>query len=371
MTDSLAPATVAVAAGRPSPRPDAPLNEPLVAASTYRAGGPVGYGRYGNPTWEAFETVLGALEGGVATAFASGMAAVSAVLSLVVPGGTVVAPTTAYSGTLALARQLADRGLLHLRQVDVTETSAVAAACVDADLLWLESPTNPLLEVADLGGCASAARRAGTLAVVDNTFATPLVQQPLSTGADIVVHSASKYLSGHSDVLLGATVAADPDVAARLARQRSMTGSVPGPAEAWLALRGMRTLHLRMERAQHNASVLAERLARHPGVTAVRYPGLPGDPAHRRASAQMRGYGAVVSITVGDDDGQAADAVVDAVRLWVPATSLGGVESMLERRRRWPAESHQVPPTLLRLSVGVEDVEDLWADLDQALRHGR
>jgi cystathionine gamma-synthase len=330
----------------------------------------VDYGRTDNRTWQAFESVLGALEGGDALVLSSGMAAITAVLSLVPEGGRVVAPSHAYSGTLALLGQIAERGRLTVTQVDVARTDDVVAALRGAALLWIESPTNPMLEVADVPALCAAACEAGVLSVVDNTFATPLVQRPLDLGADVVVHSVTKYLAGHSDVLLGATVTradeAGRELGARLRAHRHLNGSIAGPSEVWLALRGVRTLALRMERAQASAAELARRLQRHPAVARVRHPSLPDDPGHARAAQHMRGYGAIVTVEVRGG-AEAAEAVASAARLWVHATSLGGVESTLERRRRHAAEALTVPPSLLRLSVGIEDVEDLWADLDQAL----
>ncbi|MDP9393463.1 MAG: PLP-dependent transferase [Actinomycetota bacterium] len=345
-----APETLAVHAGRPERRPDAPLNVPPVLASTYHAGGEAGYGRFGNETWEALEEALGALEGGHALAFSSGMGAASAVLETLPVGAVVVASASLYSGTAALLDEHARTGRLAVRRVDTGDDDAVRSASGDAALLWLETPGNPLLQEADIPGLAALCGEHGTLLAVDNTFATPLLQRPLATGADVVVHSATKYLAGHSDVLLGATVCGDTALRDRLAFIRTTRGGIPGAFEAWLTLRGMRTLHLRVERSQANARELAARLNGHPCVTRVRYPG----------------WGAIVSIEVAGG-AAAADAVCDAVRLWVHATSLGGVESMLERRRRWPAESPLVPESLLRLSVGVEDVDDLWDDLAAAL----
>ena len=348
--------TRAVTAGRPPQRPDAPLNPEVVLTSTYVAADEPGartYGRFGNPTWEAFEEALAALEGGSVLAFASGMAAVSAVVHLVPPGGRVVAPASAYNTTLTLLDDLAAQGRIRVTRTDVTDTAGVAGAAAGAAMLWLESPTNPLLDVADVPACAEAARSAGALTVVDNTFATPLLQRPLELGADVVVHSVTKYLSGHSDVVLGAAATARQDLRERLLAHRTVHGSVPGPWETWLALRGLRTLPVRLERACGNAAELAARLARHVAVTGVRYPG----------------WGAMVSFEVAGG-AEAADLVTRAVRLWVPATSLGGVESTLERRRRHPSEPALVPESLLRLSVGVEHVEDLWADLDAALSQG-
>jgi len=366
MSNDLSPRTVVVHAGRPAREPDAPFSVPPVLASTYVAGGPVGYGRYGNPAWDAFEEVLGELEGGRALAFASGMAAASAVFALVPPGGRVVAPAHAYSGVLELLDQLAGRSEILAERVDIADTAAVAAASRGAALVWLESPTNPALEVADLAATCAAAHEAGAIVAVDNTFATPLLQRPFEHGADLVVHSATKFLAGHSDVQLGVALTRDDERYDELARHRRLGGAIPGPMETWLALRGLRTLALRLERAQHNAAVLAERLAGHPRIERVRYPGLPGDPGHERAKAQMDGYGAILAIEVAGG-AAAAQAVCERTRLWVHATSLGGVESTLERRRRWASESPTIPENLIRLSVGIEDVDDLWRDLDDAL----
>ena len=346
----LSPATVAVTAGRPARVADGPLNPPIVMASTYHAGGDVGYGRYGNPTWEMLEAAVGALEGGIATSFASGMAATAAVLDLVPHGGTVVAQEQSYYGTVSLLRQREAVGRLTVRAVDLTDISAARSALAGADMVWAESPTNPLLLLVDLPALMTSARDAGALGVVDSTFSTPVLARPLEFGAAVVVHSATKYLSGHSDLLLGVAVAGTSAVAERLVASRGTQGAVPGTFEAWLALRGLRTLHVRMQRAQGNAAVLAERLVTHASVTAVHYPG----------------SGAMLSMEVRGDAGS-ADQVCERTALWVNATSLGGVESSLERRRRWPGESTDVPETLIRLSVGIEDVDDLWADLSAAL----
>ncbi len=346
----LRPATLAVTAGRPPHDPDQPLNEPITMASTYVAGGDREYGRYGNPTWAAFEEVLGALEGGSALSFSSGMAAVSTVLDLVGQDALVVAPHHAYQGTTVALGDLEARGRLRTRLVDISDTAATVAALDDAALVWLESPTNPALEVADLETLIAAAHDAGAVAVVDNTFATPVLQRPLELGADIVVHSVTKYLAGHSDVLMGAVVTRDSALHGVLKGRRDLVGAVPGTFEAWLALRGLRTLPLRMERAQANAVELAHRLAGHPAVSEVRHPG----------------FGAIVSVVVAEG-ALAADLLTRKTRLWVHATSLGGVESTLERRRRWKTEPATIPEGLVRLSVGIEDVEDLWADLARAL----
>lgn len=346
----LSPQSTLVTGGRPDTEPDAPLNPAVTFASTYHAGGQRGYGRYGNPTWEAFEDVIGALEGGRTLAFSSGLAASDAVLSLLPEACTVVAPDCAYLGVLDQLRERRDAGRLELRQVDVTDTASVAAAARGAAMVWLESPTNPKLDVADITAISDAAAAAGALTVVDNTFATPLLQRPLELGADVVVHSATKLISGHSDVVSGAVVTADDGLFDRLDRHRRLHGATPSPMDVYLALRGLRTLSVRLERAQANAAELASRLASHPRVSIVRYPG----------------YGSICSIEVAGG-ADSADAVVEAVRLWVHTTSLGGVESTLERRRRWPSESETVDESLIRLSVGIEDVDDLWRDLSHAL----
>lgn len=344
-------ATVAVKAGRPEVQADQPLNEPLVMASTYVAGGEVEYGRYGNPTWAAFESALGALERGRAVSFASGMAAISTILDLVAPGETVVAARHCYQGALVQLASLEQRGLIKVVLVDIDDTDQVLAALNDdVALLWIESPTNPALEVADLPVLCAAAKDAGVTSVVDNTFATSIVQRPLDLGADVVVHSATKYLAGHSDAVIGAVVTRSDDIWRAVDDKRRTVGALPGTLEAWLALRGLRTLHLRVERAQSNALELVRRVAPHRAVDRVRYPGFGGILA--------------LEIAGGAD---AADVVSGSTRLWVHATSLGGVESSLERRRRWASEPLTIPEGLIRLSVGIEDVEDLWSDLESAL----
>ena len=344
------PATTAVTAGRPPREPDQPLNHPITMASTYGATGDLEYGRYGNPTWAAFEEALGALEGGRCLAFSTGLATVATVLDLVGQGATVVAPRHSYNGTVMQLADLEARGRLTARLVDITDSDAVRIACEDAALVWLESPTNPALEIGDVEAVARAAHEAGAHVVVDNTFATPLRQRPLSMGADIVVHSATKYLSGHSDVMLGALVTNDDPMYDVLKGRRDLIGAIPGTFEAWLALRGLRTLHLRLDRSESNARDLADRLRSHRAVAEVRYPG----------------FGGIVSVVLADGP-DAADRLVRSTSLWVHTTSLGGVESTFERRRRWGSEPDTIPDALVRLSVGVEDVEDLWSDLSRAL----
>ena len=364
-----APATVAITSGRPPSVPDGPLNTPVVLASALHAGGVVGYARDGNPSWTSFEEALAALEGGgTAIAFASGMAAIAAVLESLPVGAPVVHLDHGYTGTRELLRSAPD-GRWELRPVDVTDTEATLAACDGAALLWVESPTNPLMDVPDLPALIVGGHRHGALVAVDNTFATPLVQRPLDLGADVAVYSATKLLAGHSDVVLGAAVTRDDDLSSLLARHRRVHGAIPGPMEAFLALRGLRTLPLRVERAQANAALLAERLSAHPDVRRVRYPGLVTDPGHQRAAAQMVGFGAMVSFELTGGSA-AAEAAARSTRLIVHATSLGGIETTVERRAKYALEAG-TPGELLRLSVGCEDVEDLWDDLVHALRIGR
>jgi len=343
------PSTQAVHLGRPATEPDQPLNTPITMASVFHAGGDREYARFGNPTWSAFEEALGGLEGGRCLAFSSGMAAVVTVLDLVGLGAKVVAPKHCYNGTLAHLADLELRGRAQTQLVDITDTAEVVRACEDAALVWLESPTNPALEVADLPAIIAAAHAAGAHVVVDNTFATPLRQQPLALGADVVVHSATKYISGHSDLLMGAIITANDEIHDVLKGRRDLQGAVPGPFETWLALRGLRTLPVRFDRAEANARELAKRLAEHPYVDEVRYPG----------------FGAIVAMILPDPE--KADLVQHRTKLWTFATSLGGVESTLERRRRWTIETSSIPEGLIRLSVGIEDIEDLWTDLNQAL----
>jgi cystathionine gamma-synthase len=367
----LHPETEVVCAGRPAGAPGEPLNVPIVLASNFHAApeaaqdGRVYSRTDATSTWEALETAVGRLEGGRAVAFSSGLAAIAAVLDLVPGGGRIVAPADCYFG---VGEQLTDgqqQGRWTVDRVDLTDTAAVEAAVAGASLLWLETPSNPLLEVADLPALCAAGRAAGALVGVDNTFATPLLQRPLALGADIVVHSATKFIGGHSDLLSGLAIAGDQALAGRLARRRGLTGATPGALEAYLALRGLRTLALRLDRAQRNAGELARRLDEHFAVSQVRYPGLVGHPGHERAAAQMVGFGAVLSFEVAD--AATADRVCAAVRVIVHATSLGGVETTMERRGKYAGDQH-VPPGLLRLSVGCEHLEDLWHDLSSALQ---
>jgi cystathionine gamma-synthase len=347
---SLHPETSAITAGRPEVAPDASLNPPIVFSSTYHAGGPVGYGRYGNESWSALEAAISELEGGQTLSFSSGMAAISAVFSILPIGAPVVASNQGYSGTMGLLNQHHASGRLEVRFVDITKTDEVIAALKGAALLWLESPTNPCLDIADLPTLIAAAKKQTIGVGVDNTFATPLVQKPLSMGADIVMHSVTKFLAGHSDVVLGSLSTADTALFKRLDESRRFNGSIPGPFEAWLALRGIRTFPVRFRAAEKNAQQLVSRLEAHGKITKVRYPG----------------FGAVISFEI-DGSAEQAERVCESSQLITHATSLGGVESLWERRRRWALESPSVPEQLIRLSVGCEHVEDIWQDIEQAL----
>ncbi len=344
------PETTAITAGRPPVEGDAPLNPSVVLTSTFHSGGPIGYGRYGNQTWTALEEAISELEGGQTLAFSSGMAAISAVFSILPIGAPIVASNQGYSGVMSLLNSFHASGRLEVRFVDVVNTDEVIAAMKGAALVWLESPTNPCLDVADLPALIAAAKKLGIGVAVDNTFATPLVQNPLAMGADIVMHSVTKFLSGHSDVLMGSLSTNDPALLKRLHDSRSFNGSIPGPFEAWLALRGLRTFPLRFNKSQENAKELVVRLQGHSKITRVRYPG----------------FGAIVSFEV-DGTAEQTQQVCDSSKMIAHATSLGGVESLWERRRRWPIESPSVPEQLIRLSVGCEHVDDIWDDIKQAL----
>lgn len=373
---TLRPETRIVSLGRPPHEEDEPVNPPITLTSTYVGRGPAEgkrtYARQSNPTWDPFEEALASLESAdqPALLFGSGLGAIAAALSLVPLGGTLLLPRHSYPGTIGLARDLEARGQLAVEFFDVDDDVPVLpllqAADPETTALWLESPTNPMLEVTDLPLVLGAASERGILSIVDNTFATPLVQRPLEAGADVVVHSVTKYLAGHSDVVLGAAVTSDESLYGRLRSYRTLHGAIAGPMEAWLALRGLRTLSVRIERSQANAAELARRLAEHPAVETVRHPSLPQDPGHEVARRTMDGFGSVISICLRGGV-EEADRFIESLRLWISATSLGGVESTLERRHRHPGEVASVPEHLIRLSVGIESVEDLWEDLEQAL----
>jgi cystathionine gamma-synthase len=359
--------SLVVSSGRPD-EPGGPLNPPIVLTAPYRHGTDNVYAREEpTATRAALEAALGALEGGTALTFGSGMAAVAPIVDLVPLGSVAVVPRAAYSGAVSLFAEAQQLGRLTVRSVDTADTDAVIGALDGAGLLWVETVTNPLLDVPDLPALIDAAHAAGALVGVDATFSTPANVRALDLGADIAMHSGTKYLSGHSDVLMGVLATRSDELARHLLERRTLTGAIPGALESYLTLRGLRTLALRMERAQANALELATRLAAHPRVTRVRYPGLPSDPGHERATRLYPGYGAMLGIEV---DGTAEDAeqVCKRVQLITHATSLGGVESLIERRARYEIDAgFGTPPTLLRLSVGIEHVEDLWDDLSQAL----
>jgi cystathionine gamma-synthase len=355
-----------VSAGRAS-EPGAPLNVPLVPASNYIIGTGISYSRDdGTPTWEALEEILGGLEEGMAVAFASGMAAVAAVFDQLAAGAEIILPDDCYQGVVGLAAEGAKRQRWSMHRVAIEDTDSWIRSCSNADLIWLESPSNPLLAVADLEAICAAPRKPGAIVAVDNTFATPLNQRPLEFGATVSLQSATKFIGGHSDLLAGIATTKDESFWHSLRKSRELTGATPGALEAFLANRGARTLALRLERAQQTAMILAERLEKHPFVTRVRYPGLPTHPTHTVAKQVLKGFGTIISFDVlgGAED---ADHVCQRVQLIRHTTSLGGVESTMERRAAIPGQEH-LPPSLIRLSVGIEDANDLWADLDSALR---
>jgi cystathionine gamma-synthase len=354
-----------VSAGRAS-EPGAPLNVPPIPASNFIIGSGRDYSRDdGTPTWEALEEVVGGLESGKAVAFASGMAAIAAVFDQLASGAVVVLPDDCYHGVARLAAAGAERGRWSVQRVAVDDTAGWIRACGVADLLWLESPSNPLLIVADLEAVCAAPRKPGALVAVDNTFATPLNQQPLEFGASVSLQSATKFIGGHSDLLAGIATTKDDALWHALKVSRELTGATPGTLESFLAVRGARTLALRLQRSQQTAMMLSERLESHRLVTRVRYPGLLSHPTQATAQRVLKGFGTIISFDLRGG-AEFADAVCRNVRLIRHATSLGAVESTIERRAAIPGQQH-LPPSLLRLSVGIEDAEDLWSDLDAAI----
>jgi cystathionine gamma-synthase len=373
--------TLAIHAGQePDPLTGAVV-PPIYQVSTYAQDGVGGtrggyeYSRTANPTRTALEECLAALEGGTrALAFASGMAAEDCLLRTVCqPGDHVLIPHDAYGGTYRLFDKVLARWNLSYRPVPVSDPKAVRHALQErpASVVWVETPTNPLLSIVDITAVAELCADAGALLVVDNTFASPYLQNPLALGADVVAHSTTKYLGGHSDVVGGALVVADPALGERLAFQQNATGAVAGPFDAWLTLRGIRTLAVRMDRHGHNALRVADMLTAHPRVTEVFYPGLPHHPGHEIAAKQMRGFGGMVSLRVrgGQDE---AVAICGRTRLFTLGESLGGVESLIEHPGRMTHASVagsplEVPGDLIRLSVGIESADDLLEDLRAAL----
>lgn len=373
-------ATKAIHAGyRPDPATGA-VNAPIYASSTFAQDG-VGslrggfeYARTGNPTRAALEAALAAVEGGAyGRAFGSGMAATDCVLRAVLrPGDHVVIPNDAYGGTFRLIDKVFTQWNVEYTPVALHELDAVAAAITPrTKLIWAETPTNPLLSIADIAALAELGKRSAVKVLVDNTFASPALQQPLTLGADIVLHSTTKYIGGHSDVVGGALVTDDQELDQAFAFLQNGAGAVPGPFDAYLTMRGLKTLVLRMQRHSENASAVAEFLAEHPSVSTVLYPGLPSHPGHEVAARQMSGFGGMVSVRMrGGRD--AARELCAKTRVFILAESLGGVESLIEHPSAMTHASTagsqlEVPDDLVRLSVGIEDIADLLADLDQAL----
>jgi cystathionine gamma-lyase len=342
------------------------LPGPQFASIYHLSGDPTGhpleYGRYGNPTWARWEQALGELESGQAFAFGSGMAAVAAVLtSSLSPGDVLLLPSDGYPSVRALA------GTVHGVEVRSAPTAQIASALNGATFVWLESPSNPGLDVCDIAAVCEAAHAQGALVAVDNTLATPLGQRPLELGADFSVASDSKYMTGHSDLILGHVAVADPERASALDAWRRTTGAVPGPFEAWLAHRSMATLDVRLERQCGTALGLASMLSERDDVTGVRYPGLPHDPSHDVAATQMSRFGAIVVFDVGSRE--RAERFLAGCSLVTEATSFGGVHSIAERRARW--SGNNVPEGFIRFSVGCETPVDILADVARALDESR
>jgi cystathionine gamma-synthase len=330
--------SVLVAAGRDR-RPGSPLNMPPVLASNFVLGTDRAYARDdGTPTWEALEEIVGLLEEGESVAFASGMAGIAAVFDQLHAGSQIVLPDDCYQGVAGLADFGRQKGLWSVSRLAVDDTDGWIRAAANADLLWLESPSKPMLVVADLRAICSAPRKPSALMAVDNTFATSLNQRPLDLGADVSVQSATKFIGGHSDLLAGLVTVRRKDLLGALRKSRELHGVTPGALESFLAVRGARTMALRLERAQANAIVLAKRLSSHPGVACTRYPGLSTHPTHAIARAQLRGYGTIISFDVRGD-AAAADKICSRVRLVQHATSLGAVESTIDRRATIPGQS--------------------------------
>lgn len=368
--------TVAVHAGH-SPDPATGAVTPPIHTSTTFARDADGnlphgyiYARSDNPTRRELEASLAALEGGgAAVAFASGMAATAAVLQSLAPGDHVIAPLDAYYGTATLLRDVMAGWGLQNTLVDMTDAGAVAAAVGSRTrLIWVETPSNPSLAVSDITRIAAIAHGAGALCVCDNTWATPVLQRPLALGADLVMHSTTKYLGGHSDITGGALIApADGGLTARLRVLQHLGGAVPSAFDCWLVMRGIRTLPWRMRAHCANAAAVAGFLRSHPAVETVHYPGLVDDPGHAVAARQMSDFGGMVSVEVRGGAAPALD-VVRRVRLFTRATSLGGPESLIEHRASVEGPASRTPAGLLRLAIGLEHPEDLIEDLDQALR---
>ncbi|GAB2813321.1 cystathionine gamma-synthase [Actinocorallia aurea] len=371
--------TLAIHAGQEPDPVTGAVVPPIHQVSTFKQDGIGGlrggyeYSRSANPTRTALEECLAALEGGVrGLAFASGLAAEDALLRTVCrPGSHVVIPGDAYGGTYRLFAKVYAQWGVEFTPVPLADLARVRAAMrPETVAIWAETPTNPLLGIADIAGLAEISRTADALLVVDNTFASPYLQQPLALGADVVVHSTTKYMGGHSDVVGGALVTGDEELGARLAYHQNAMGAVAGPFDSWLTLRGIKTLGVRMDRHCANAEKVADLLSRHPKVSQVLYPGLASHPGHAVATRQMKGYGGMVSFRMGTE--AEAVKVCESTELFILGESLGGVESLIEHPARMTHASAagsplEVPADLVRLSIGIESAEDLLADLEQAL----
>ncbi|HLV74397.1 MAG TPA: cystathionine gamma-synthase [Vulgatibacteraceae bacterium] len=374
--------TLAIHGGQEADPTTGAVVPPIYQVSTYKQDGVGGlrggyeYSRSANPTRTALEAALAEVESGVrGLAFASGLAAEDTLLRAVCrPGDHVVIPNDAYGGTYRLFAKVAEPWGIEFDPAPLDDVAAVRAAVrPNTKVIWLETPTNPLLGIADIPALAAVARDAGALLVVDNTFASPYLQRPLELGADVVVHSTTKYIGGHSDVVGGALVVSDAELGERLAFHQNAMGAVAGPFDAWLTLRGLKTLSVRMDRHCANAERIVEMLERHPAVREVLYPGLPGHPGHEIAAKQMKAFGGMVSFRMESEE--AAVAVCERTKLFTLGESLGGVESLIEHPGRMTHASAagsplEVPGDLVRLSVGIEDADDLIRDLRRALPHG-
>ncbi|WP_353944435.1 cystathionine gamma-synthase [Streptomyces sp. HUAS MG91] len=372
--------TTAIHAGNTADPVTGAVVPPIYQVSTYKQDGVGGlrggyeYSRSANPTRTALEENLAALEGGRrGLAFASGLAAEDCLLrTLLSPGDHVVIPNDAYGGTFRLFAKVVSRWGVEWSVADTSDAAAVRAALTPkTKVIWVETPSNPLLGITDIAAVAQVARDAGARLVVDNTFASPYLQQPLALGADVVVHSMTKYMGGHSDVVGGALVVSDEALGEELAYHQNAMGAVAGPFDSWLVLRGIKTLPVRMDRHSENATRVAEMLGRHPRVTKVLYPGLPDHPGHEIAAKQMKAFGGMVSFQVEGGEAAAVE-VCNRAKLFTLGESLGGVESLIEHPGRMTHASVagsalEVPADLVRLSVGIESVDDLLADLKQAL----
>ena len=354
-----------VSAGREKKK-GGPLNIPPVLASNYILGGEYGYSRdEGTPGWSALEEIVGGIENAKALVFSSGMAAISALFDQIKTGSSIVIPNDCYQGVSGLALEGEKKGIWKVDNVDVRNTQGWLDALEYADMVWIESPSNPLLEIADLKTICRADRKKGSILGIDNTFATSLNQRPLDLGANVSVQSVTKYIGGHSDLLAGVVCTNDQNIYNQLRKTRTLHGATPGSLEVFLATRGARTMHLRMKQAEANAIEIASRLEQHSGIEKVRYPGLKSHPDHKLAKEQLNGFGTIISFDIKGNAG-VADSVCANINLIQHATSLGAVESTMERRAAVPGQEH-LPHTLLRLSVGIEDIEDLWDDLVQAI----